>query len=60
MQFIEEVQGWAMKVINGMEEGLKDQEYLVSRRDEYTKSDIIKLCRTINCTEKLTQEFLTE
>lgn len=58
LENIEEVQGWAMKMIRGMEEGFKDQEYLVFIRDEYTRSVIIKLCRTINCTEKLSQTFL--
>lgn len=47
-----------MEMIRGTEEGSKDKEYLGSVREEYRRLDIIRLCRTVNCTEWLSQTFL--
>lgn len=46
-----------MEMIIGTEEGSKGKEYLGSIR-EYRRLDIIRLCRTVNCTVWLSQTFL--
>lgn len=43
LENIRDVQGQAMKIIRGMEEGFRNQEYFTYVRDEHTRLDKIKL-----------------